>query len=219
MLQFIPSALYILHVSNYVVKQQQSDRVRRLSKQDAVPLNLNMKGLLALHPKTTGHNVYCCTEPLAYFLARLSDIEPRLVCKACGKLGADVRPHFEPARMGPTEAALPRNEETNRQTERLLRRRKAATGNVGSRRNKHTRNRSGSWPTCQFRQDDGPRDEANTSEESKEAVRLFEGKGGRTVQPARPNMRNDWTMTPSEMALFIAAVTCLAGGFVMAAGG
>ena len=115
MLQFIPSALYILHVSNYVVKQQQSDRVRRLSKQDAVPLNLNMKGLLALHPKTTGHNVYCCTEPLAYFLARLSDIEPRLVCKACGKLGADVRPHFEPARMGPTEAALPRNEETNRQ--------------------------------------------------------------------------------------------------------
>jgi hypothetical protein len=32
-------------------------------------------------------------------------------------------------------------------------------------------------------------------------------------------MRNDWTMTPTEMALFIAAVTCLAGGFVMAAGG
>jgi hypothetical protein len=31
-------------------------------------------------------------------------------------------------------------------------------------------------------------------------------------------MRNDWTLTPSEMALFIAAVTCLAGGFVMAAG-
>jgi hypothetical protein len=31
---------------------------------------------------------------------RLSDIEPRFVCKACGKRGADVRPHFEPARMG-----------------------------------------------------------------------------------------------------------------------
>jgi hypothetical protein len=30
---------------------------------------------------------------------RLSDIEPRFVCKACGKRGADVRPHFEPARM------------------------------------------------------------------------------------------------------------------------
>jgi hypothetical protein len=30
---------------------------------------------------------------------RLSDIEPRFVCEACGKRGADVRPHFEPARM------------------------------------------------------------------------------------------------------------------------
>jgi hypothetical protein len=99
-LQFIPSALYILHVSNYVFKQQQSDRVRRLSEQDAVPLNLIVKGLFALHPKTTGHNVYCCTEPLAYFLARLSDIEPRFVCKACGKRDADVRPHFEPATIG-----------------------------------------------------------------------------------------------------------------------
>jgi hypothetical protein len=26
--------------------------------------------------------------------ARLSDIEPRFVCKACGKHGADVRPDF-----------------------------------------------------------------------------------------------------------------------------
>jgi hypothetical protein len=25
---------------------------------------------------------------------RLSDLEPRFVCKACGKRGADVRPHF-----------------------------------------------------------------------------------------------------------------------------
>jgi hypothetical protein len=33
---------------------------------------------------------------------RLSDIEPRFVCKACGKRDADVRPHFEPARMGIT---------------------------------------------------------------------------------------------------------------------
>jgi hypothetical protein len=31
---------------------------------------------------------------------RLSDIEERFVCKACGKRGADVRPHFAPARMG-----------------------------------------------------------------------------------------------------------------------
>jgi hypothetical protein len=26
--------------------------------------------------------------------ARLSDIEPRFVCKACGKRGTDVRPDF-----------------------------------------------------------------------------------------------------------------------------
>ncbi len=32
-------------------------------------------------------------------------------------------------------------------------------------------------------------------------------------------MRNDWTLTPSEMALFIAAVTFMASGLVMAAGG
>ena len=31
---------------------------------------------------------------------RLSDIEPRFICKACGKRGADVRPHFQPAQMG-----------------------------------------------------------------------------------------------------------------------
>jgi hypothetical protein len=31
---------------------------------------------------------------------RLSDIEPRFTCTACGKRGADVRPHFLPAKMG-----------------------------------------------------------------------------------------------------------------------
>jgi hypothetical protein len=31
---------------------------------------------------------------------RPSDIEPRFVCKACGKRGADIRPNFEPAKMG-----------------------------------------------------------------------------------------------------------------------
>src|SRR5438034_593591 len=31
---------------------------------------------------------------------RLSDIEPRFVCKACGKRGADVRPHFAPRSHG-----------------------------------------------------------------------------------------------------------------------
>jgi hypothetical protein len=31
---------------------------------------------------------------------RLSDLEPRFVCKRCGNRGADVRPHFASARMG-----------------------------------------------------------------------------------------------------------------------
>jgi hypothetical protein len=31
---------------------------------------------------------------------RLSDLEARFVCAACGKRGADVRPDFPPANMG-----------------------------------------------------------------------------------------------------------------------
>jgi hypothetical protein len=31
---------------------------------------------------------------------RLSDIEPRFTCQACGRRGADVRPDFPRARMG-----------------------------------------------------------------------------------------------------------------------
>jgi len=31
---------------------------------------------------------------------RLSDLEPRFTCKACGHHGAYIRPMFEPARMG-----------------------------------------------------------------------------------------------------------------------
>ena len=31
---------------------------------------------------------------------RLSDLETRFVCKACGKRGADVRPNFPAAAMG-----------------------------------------------------------------------------------------------------------------------
>jgi hypothetical protein len=48
--------------------------------------------------------VYCsdyrCSHSMALMAdrwpdhARLSDIEPRFVCKACGKHGADVRPDF-----------------------------------------------------------------------------------------------------------------------------
>jgi hypothetical protein len=31
---------------------------------------------------------------------RVSDIEDRFVCTACGKRGADFRPLFQPAKMG-----------------------------------------------------------------------------------------------------------------------
>jgi len=31
---------------------------------------------------------------------RLSDLEPRLVCKICGKRDADIRLHFGTAKMG-----------------------------------------------------------------------------------------------------------------------
>jgi hypothetical protein len=31
---------------------------------------------------------------------RLSDLEPKFTCQVCGHRGADVRPLFEPARMG-----------------------------------------------------------------------------------------------------------------------
>ena len=31
---------------------------------------------------------------------RLSDIEPRFTCQACGQRGADVRPKFPSAKMG-----------------------------------------------------------------------------------------------------------------------
>jgi hypothetical protein len=58
----------------------------------------------------TGIVVFCadhkCSHSVAMAAARwsddvrLSDIEPRFICNACGKRGADVRPHFAPARMG-----------------------------------------------------------------------------------------------------------------------
>ena len=58
----------------------------------------------------TGILVYCADYRGSYSIemsadqwpddTRLSDIEPRFVFKVCGKRGADVRPHFEVARMG-----------------------------------------------------------------------------------------------------------------------
>jgi hypothetical protein len=34
---------------------------------------------------------------------RLSDLEPRFVCEACGRRGADVRPNFDGRRFVPTD--------------------------------------------------------------------------------------------------------------------
>lgn len=55
--------------------------------------------------------IYCrdyrCTHSTALMAdhwpgdARLSDIEPRLVCSVCGKRGADVRPDFNWNAQGP----------------------------------------------------------------------------------------------------------------------
>ena len=58
----------------------------------------------------TGILVYCADYRCSHSIemsadqwaddVRLSDVEPRFVCKACGKKGADIRPRFAPARMG-----------------------------------------------------------------------------------------------------------------------
>ena len=31
---------------------------------------------------------------------RLSDVEPKLTCSVCGKRGAEIRPNFNPRKMG-----------------------------------------------------------------------------------------------------------------------
>ena len=58
----------------------------------------------------TGLLIYCSDYRCSHHLkisadpwpddVRLSDLEPRFVCKACGTRGADIRPNFAPARMG-----------------------------------------------------------------------------------------------------------------------
>jgi hypothetical protein len=35
---------------------------------------------------------------------RLSDLEPKFTCQACGHHGADIRSMFEPARMGTADS-------------------------------------------------------------------------------------------------------------------
>ena len=58
----------------------------------------------------TGLLIYCSDYRCSHHLqigtdpwsdeVRLSDLEPRFICKACGTHGADIRPNFQPARMG-----------------------------------------------------------------------------------------------------------------------
>ena len=55
--------------------------------------------------------IYCADYQCGYSVAlladrwtddvRLSDVEPHLVCSACGKRGADVRPNFDRNAKGP----------------------------------------------------------------------------------------------------------------------
>jgi hypothetical protein len=45
------------------------------------------------------HSIRLSAEPWGDEI-RLSDIEKRFVCRACGMRGADVRPDFPPAQMG-----------------------------------------------------------------------------------------------------------------------
>ena len=55
---------------------------------------------------TKAFAVYNCRWPDD---ARLSDIEPRFICKGCGNRGADVRPNFNWDKLGaPTRAIEPR---------------------------------------------------------------------------------------------------------------
>jgi hypothetical protein len=59
--------------------------------------------------------IYCCDYRCSHSIAisadrwpdyvRLSDIEPRFVCQACGKRGADVRPDFNSSKR-PVAAAV-----------------------------------------------------------------------------------------------------------------
>ena len=58
----------------------------------------------------TGILVYCADYKCSHMTriekpewaddVRLSDIEGRFVCQACGRRGAEIRPDFEPAAMG-----------------------------------------------------------------------------------------------------------------------
>ena len=79
-----------------------------MARHDARPVKITFGEMRAAG--VAGILIYCADYTCSHSIAmsadcwsddlRLSDIEPRFVCKACGKRGADVQPHFALARMG-----------------------------------------------------------------------------------------------------------------------
>jgi hypothetical protein len=57
-----------------------------------------VRGLIVFCLHDAKHNVILGSDVVDRWAdeVRLSDLEPRFVCKACGKRGADVRPGSEP---------------------------------------------------------------------------------------------------------------------------
>ncbi|MCK1404431.1 hypothetical protein [Bradyrhizobium sp. 76] len=57
-----------------------------------------VRGLIAFCLHNASHNVILGRDVVDQWAdeVRFSDLEPRFVCKACGKRGADVRPGSEP---------------------------------------------------------------------------------------------------------------------------
>ena len=70
---------------------------------------------------------------------RLSDLEPKFTCRACGHRGADVRPLFDQAKMG--TGGLPRSRVSK----------KRPRCGAGVRRDRSTCAPIRAWDTCQYR--------------------------------------------------------------------
>jgi hypothetical protein len=81
-----------------------------MERHDPRPVKISFGAMRSGRSGTRSILVFCADYRCSHSIAmsadcwpddtRLSDIEPRFVCKACGKRGADVRPHFGPARIG-----------------------------------------------------------------------------------------------------------------------
>lgn len=64
---------------------------------------MGVRGLLVYcSDHTCSHNVELPPSKVDQWpdRVRLSDLEPHFTCIACGRRGADVRPHFQQAKMG-----------------------------------------------------------------------------------------------------------------------